>query len=373
MKNIQNVAEQQVPEYVSLNHLKASFRDWKHYLLRKRAKIIGIWIFVLACFIAVSFLTPRKYIATLSFALQSEESGGGLSDLASQFGFSIGGGSMGAFGGDNLFELLQSRLMVEKALLLPEKIDGKQTNLLNYYIDSYDMRKGWQESEDPQMSTLAYPLDQPRESFSRVQDSIFLGITHQILKKQLVVEKRNKKLSIGDIEFISINEKLSKLFVENLMSVTGDYYIQTKTKRANENYQKLRQEADSVRLLYARAVQSRAVAADNTPNSVRQSSLAGVVERTTEMQYLAATYAELQKNVELARVSMNSNAPLIDVIDAPVYPLLVKKFGLFKAVFLGGFVGGFLSLLFYTLRFVCIYILGWGKSKESETTSSNES
>ena len=37
---------------------------------------------------------------------------------------------------------------------------------------------------------------------------------------------------------------------------------------------------------------------------MRQRGLTGVVERTTEMQYLAATYAEMQKNLELLMLAI---------------------------------------------------------------------
>ncbi len=362
------VQASQSPEYVSVRILKASYSDWKRFLLARRRKIIVIWAFVLVISFIASFLIPRKYTATLSFALQNEESAGGLSDLASQFGLSLGGGSMGAFGGDNLFELLQSRTMVERTLLKKQDIGegGKPTNLLNLYLDTYEFPESWKKSKDPVIASLSFPVDQPRETFSRAQDSIMQIVTKTILEKQLTVEKRNKKLSIGDITFISENERLSKLFVENLMDVTGAYYIQTKTKRSYENFMNLKHEVDSIRALYIKAVHSQASAVDSSPNAIRQSGLTGVVERTTEMQYLAATYAEMKSNLELARVSMNTNAPLIDVIDAPIYPLKVTKYGKLKSIVVGGFLGGVISLLWYSAVF---FWKEWKKRNEQPAPS----
>ena len=348
------------PEYVSIRILQASYSDWKQYLKKKRRSIVAVWAAVLAISLAASFIIPKKYTATLSFALQNEEAGGGLSDLASQFGLSLGGGAMGAFGGDNLFELLQSRLMLERALLKEETIDGRKTNLLNLYLDTYRFPEKWQKSKKPELLSLSFPVEQPRATFSRTQDSIVQVVTALILKKQLSVEKRNKKLSIGDIAFTSENERLSKMFVENLMEVTGNYYIQTKTKRSYENYMNLKHEVDSIRLLYTKAIHSQASAVDSSPNAVRQRGLTGVVERTTEMQYLAATYAEMQKNLELARVSMNTNAPLIDVIDAPIYPLKVTKYGKLKAIVIGLFLGGVVSFMLYSSLF---FYKEWKRSR----------
>jgi len=59
------------------------------------------------------YTTPPTYTATLTFALEEGESGGGsLSGLASQFGYNIGGSGGGAFTGYNLLELMKSRRLI---------------------------------------------------------------------------------------------------------------------------------------------------------------------------------------------------------------------------------------------------------------------
>lgn len=340
------------PEYISLNIMKQSYQDWLQYILRKKRGIIAIVTCFLALFIAYSLISSPKYTANLSFVMQGEESGGGFADLASQFGISLGGGSIGAFGGDNLFELLESQMMIERALLKPDTINGKPINLLNLYIAVYQMDKMWKKSENPQLQNLSFPFSLERNSFSRTQDSVFQKVCGMISLKQLTVKKRNKKLSFGDISFTSANEILSKLFVENLMSEAGNYYTQIKSKRSRENYERLNREVDSIRSAYATAINSRALAADNSPNPLRQSASVNVIEKTTEMQYLAATYAEMKKNLELAKVAMDNNTPLIDVIDSPRYPLIMTRFGLLKATVAGLLAGAFSAFLLYTLLFI---------------------
>ncbi len=340
------------PEYVSLNVMKQSYADWKKYLLSKKKGIAAIiFSFLLICF-GLTFVIAPKYTAKLSFVMQGEESGGGIADLASQFGISMGGGSVGAFGGDNLYELLISRMMVEKALLKPDTINGKPTNLLNFYIQSYDLDAQWAKSKKPELENISFPPLQDRETFTRTQDSIFQMISETILKKQLSVIKRSKKLSFGDISFISVNETLSKHFVENLMNEAGNYYIEIKSKRSRENYERLAKEVDSIRGAYAIAINSRALAADNTPNPIRQTASVNVIEKTTEMQYLAATYAEMKKNLELAKVALDNNTPLIDIIDIPRYPLVRTRFGKLKAGITGLFGGTFLAISIYTYLFI---------------------
>ncbi len=337
------------PEYVSLNILKQNYNDWKEFILKKK---IGIFVIFSICMIlsfTASFIIVPKYTARLSFVMQGEESRGGIADLASQFGLSMGGGSMGAFGGDNLFELLSSRLMVEKTLLKPVLVAEKPTNLLNLYITTYQLNKAW--AKTPQLQNLNFPISQNRSTYSRNQDSVLQIICTIIQQKQLVIDKRSKKLSFGDLSFVSTNETLSKMFLENLMSEAQAYYIEIKTKRSRENYERLQNEVDSIRSAYALAINARALAVDDTPNAIRQSASVSTIEKTTEMQYLAATYAEMKKNLELAKVTMNNNTPLIDVVDTPRYPLEKSRFGLLKAGVAGIFCGTFFSLGIYTFLF----------------------
>ena len=342
------------PEYVSLGVLKSNYAEWKKYLRTHKIGLSLVFCTVFSISIAASFIIRPEYTATLSFAMQSEDSGsGGIADIASSFGFSLGGSSSGAFGGDNLFELLVSQFMVEKALLRPDTINAQSTNLLNHFIKVSGMQKSWDELEkENPLHHLNYPLHQNRETFSRMQDSVLKNITGLILKKQLTVAKRSKKLSIGDISFVSEDETFSKHFVENLMSEAGAYYIQTKTKRSRESYERLEHEADSIKRLYVIALGARASAADVIPNSIRQVSSVGVLQKTTEVQLLATTYAELRKNLEMARLSMGTNTPLIEVIDKPRYPLSRKRFGLVKATAVGIIGGVFMAVAVYSLLFV---------------------
>ena len=72
----------------------------------------------------VSWLKPVTFSARLSFVVEeSKQAGGGgslVSALAGQFGFDVGGmtGSSGMLAGDNVLELLKSRSLIKKTLLI---------------------------------------------------------------------------------------------------------------------------------------------------------------------------------------------------------------------------------------------------------------
>lgn len=337
---------------ISLKELLQHAKVLKKYILRWKYVVLGVAFAGASIGLAASFLIKPKYTAKLSFALQDDKSssGGSLSSLASQFGLSIGGGTSGVFGGDNLFELFTSQHLIENTLLCPTQIDGKTSNLLNLYIDTYRLRERWVKSSKKELQNLQFPLSQSRNTFTRVQDSIMQTIYADIVKRPLLTAvKRDKKLSIGDITFVSENENLSKLFVENLIRETSTFYIETKTKVSRQNYDMLRHQADSVKAIFDYAVAARASMADNALNAVRQSATVGVVRKQTDMQVAAATYAEMKKNLEVLKMSINQDTPLIQIIDDPTFPLHKEKLGKIKGVLIGGFAGALLAIFFFIL------------------------
>jgi uncharacterized protein involved in exopolysaccharide biosynthesis len=56
------------------------------------------------------------------------------------------------------------------------------------------------------------------------------------------------------------------------------------------------------------------------------------------------------KQTELAKVTLRKETPLIQVIDSPILPLKIEKFGKVKGVLIGGILSGFLVVLVLIVR-----------------------
>ena len=54
------------------------------------------------------------------------------------------------------------------------------------------------------------------------------------------------------------------------------------------------------------------------------------------MQANTAILTELVKNLELAKLALRRETPLIQVIDKPIFPLAIDRFGKLKGLLLGG-------------------------------------
>jgi len=108
------------------------------------------------------------------------------------------------------------------------------------------------------------------------------------------------------------------------------------------------------------AIFSAAAVSDATPNlnPTRQVQRAAPMQRS---QFSAETnkaiLSELVKNLEMSKISLRKETPLIQVIDKPVYPLAKEAFGKLKGIVMGGLLAGFLIVVILSLRLVFKNIL----------------
>lgn len=315
---------------------------WKIILL---AGIVG----GLLGFLYAKFKKP-VYTAECTFVLE-EESKGGLGQyagLASMVGIDLGsmGGSSGLFQGDNIIELYKSRLMLQKTLLTEADFNGKKELLINRYIDFNKLRERW--AKDPKVGHVAFEKSQSKLSIK--QDSIIGDIVKIINKKFLTVEKPDKKLSIISVKFESKDELFAKAFTDELVENVNSFYVQTKTKKSTQNLQILEKQADSVRRVLNYAIGGVAASIDANPNANEALRMLQVPSqrRQIDVQASSAIYAEIVKNLELAKVSLRRETPLIQVIDKPVLPLEKNQTGIFESSILCIFLFIILEIMIVT-------------------------
>ena len=337
---------------ISLRDIFLALFDWWKFL-RSR------WVIIVICGaiggglgIYNAYSKKSIYKAELTFALEDEKMGGisGALGLASQFGLDLGGSGGGAFTGDNLLVLMESRSMVEKALLTPVKIKGKDMTLAELYIDFNELRKGWE--TNPVLKNIRFSPGVDRATFSLQQDSILGTFYKQILQNNLRVGKKDKKLSIISIIVNSTNESFSKFFTEVLAKEVSDFYVGTKTKKSFQNLAILQYQTDSVRRALNSAITGVASSVDvnPNPNPARQVLRVPSQRRQVDVQANQAILTELVKNLEISKVSLRKETPLIQVIDSPILPLEKEGFSRFKGLITGGILGGFFAVLFLLIR-----------------------
>ena len=334
---------------ISLKELIQKIKEWVGYLKTQWKLIIGIA--ALGCiigFVYASFQKP-SYLATTTFVLEEDKSGGGLGGamgLASSFGFDLGGGGGGLFTSSNIIELMKSRLVVEKTLLNPVQVAGKEISLAEYYIQINKLNEGW--AKKPSLANINFPINADRTKFNLEQDSILYGISSGLTKNNLVIAQKDKKVSIISLTVKTESELFSKLFCEQLLKETSDFYIETKSKKSRLNVDILQHQADSIRAELNSAITGVAAASDNVYNlnpafNVKRTPS---TRRQVDVQANTAILTQLLAQLELSKVSLRKETPLVQLIDRPILPLEKEKLGRLKSLVLGGFLAGFLIVLY---------------------------
>ncbi|OUL62996.1 Wzz/FepE/Etk N-terminal domain-containing protein [Flavobacterium sp. AJR] len=338
---------------ISLKELLVKAKGWYTYFLSQWKVVVLAGIIGAVLGLTYSFMKKPVYTATLSFALEDEKSGGGLGSalgLAGSLGLDLGGGGGSIFAGSNLTELFKSRRMVEQTLLTPVNYRGKKISLVEMYIEINKLRNNWKDKSE--LAKIQFLPGVERKYFTRVHDSILGGIYSSLLNGGLNVSQRDKKVAIISIDMPSSNELFSKFFCEALAKEVSDFYVDTKSKKARMNMAILEKQTDSIRRELNGAITGVAVANDNTFNlnpalNVRRAPSA---RRQVDVQANTAILTELVKQSELAKVTLRKETPLIQVIDKPILPLPKERFGKAKGIIIGGFLGGFLIVLFLAIK-----------------------
>jgi uncharacterized protein involved in exopolysaccharide biosynthesis len=350
MNNMTDHQQQIDDDEISLKELIQKIQEWIAYLKTQWKLIIGIAALGgIIGFVYASFQKP-SYLATTTFVLEEDKGGGGLGGamgLASSFGFDLGGGGGGGlFTSSNIIELMKSRLVVEKTLLNPVEIAGKQISLADYYIQINELKEGW--AKKPALANISFPINADRTKFSLEQDSILQTISAGLTKNNLVIAQKDKKVSIISLTVKTESELFSKLFCEQLLKETSDFYIETKSKKSRLNVDILQHQADSIRAELNSAITGVATASDNVYNlnpalNVKRTPS---TRRQVDVQANTAILTQLVAQLELSKVSLRKETPLVQLIDRPILPLEKDKVGRLKSLVLGGFLAGFLTVLY---------------------------
>jgi hypothetical protein len=337
------------PDEISVKQLLKKFKSTIRYVKNKWLTLLWFSLIGILIGIVYSFIESPNYKAVSTFVLEESGHGGGLNlgqyaSIASLAGIELGGGSeKGLFEGDNILELYKSRLMIEKALLTPVIIDGRKQLLIDRYIKSKGTNN-WKEKDH--VENLNFNID-PKK-FSRLQDSVVREIIKYINKRILTVSKPDKKLSIISVEIKFKDEPFAQLFNQTLVQTVNNFYIQTQTRKTSQNVRILQHQADSVRNILNSSIGGVAASTDANPNPnpTLHSLMVPYQKKQIDVQANTAIYAEIVKNLEVSKISLRQETPLIQLIDEPILPLEFDKVGKIVGVLIGLVSGFFLGLVY---------------------------
>ncbi|WP_158828333.1 Wzz/FepE/Etk N-terminal domain-containing protein [Mucilaginibacter lacusdianchii] len=333
----------------------------KEVILKSRRLIYDLlrnWIYIviaiiIGCVAGVFYASFKHYIYTAkcTFVLEEGESQSKLrsySGIASMMGIDAGGSS-GLFQGDNIIELYKSRSMIEKTLLSRATIKGKPQLLIDRYIEANGLRKFWAE-KDPAVKNIQFDTDKAR--FTIKHDSIITQVVNDINKNYMEVERPDKNLNIINVTVKGGDEPFVKEFNDRIVTNVNAFYVQTKTKKILDNIALLKRQTDSLRNAMSSSMRGVAAAADANPNPnpALQSLRVPSQRRQVDVQANQTIYAEAVANLEVSKMSLRNESPLIQIIDSPLYPLEKAKLSKTKAAIMGGLLAFILTTVFLVTR-----------------------
>jgi len=348
------------PDEIRIKDLILNLKSSVNYIKNKWLVLLLFSLIGLLAGVFYSIFEKPTYNAVSTFVLEESGHSSGLglaqySNIASIAGIDIPGGSeKGLFQGDNILELYRSRRMIEKTLLTPVQINGQKQLLIDRYIQAKNLRGTWKENDHADNINFN---GNPKK-FSRLQDSIIRDIIKYFNKHILYVTKPDKKLSIISVEIQFKDEIFAQLFNQALVQNVNDFYIQTQTRKTFQNVQVLQHQADSVRNILNSSIGKVAASTDANPNPnpILHSLQVPFQKKQIDVQANTAIYGEIVKNLEIEKISLRQETPLIQLIDEPILPLEDDKPGFIKAALYGLFAGFIFGGFYILIARLCIYI-----------------
>ncbi len=335
-------------EQIKLTDIIELLKRFLAYLLSKYKLIVTTTFITTLISFGYWYFQEPNYKATATFIVEEGSSkGGGLSGIASQFGIDIGGllggGSASLFSGENIFEIMKSKLIIEKVLTTNIQNPSDQKNILlaDLYLEISGMRKQLNQ-KSIEFKNFKF-VDGKNNINNILYDSLMNVIYTRLITENLIIDKLNKKASIITISITSPSQLFAKNFTEKLLEQTSNLYIEIKTGNLSRSIAKIQHKADSLQ---------------NSLNNIYDRSyinLSRPMEATNRDKTVTYTlYGEVIKNLETLKISLINQTPIIQVLDLPKYPLKNLKYRL-KILLLIGFAAGItlsslIAILLYSDR-----------------------
>jgi hypothetical protein len=189
----------------------------------------------------------------------------------------------------------------------------------------------------------------PNKRYVRIQDSLITLFVNDINNNYLSVN-RVGRLSIFRVEVVSVNEEFSKLFNDQIVKNVNEFYIQTKIKRPTENLKQLQYQVDSIETALKNGATYKVASSTNIKSNPARQVLRSLSQHgQIEVENRRAVLNELVKNLEVSKMSLRKETPLIQIIDEPEYPLNKIQVNKPKLIIEGVLIAGAIAIMYYSL------------------------
>jgi hypothetical protein len=295
---------------------------------------------------------PKIYVAKIVFNMDNGGGGGsvggGLSDLASAFGFSPGsttGGNL--FSGENFIELLKTKNLYNRALLTRVNINGKSEIFANYYLRKSGILE-IEQKDNAAIQNFKFVNDK-YDSTTQAERST-VRLIQAFLMPVTMVSAESKKASFLTLAVTTRNDTLSYTWAKLYLKIVTDFYKETKTQKTREVRDLIVHRVDSLkRTLYSNQ-NAAARYADQNQQVIMQEGLVQQQRLQTNTGQLQGLYFEALRNLDNINLSMAKETPLFTKIDDVELPISPEPDPTKKGLIIGGVLGFILSILYAAFK-----------------------
>ncbi len=314
---------EQEKEAFTLKDTLLTIRDYLFELIKKW------YVYVLFIGLGIGgahyYMEQQKtaYFAKLTF-MTNNDGGGGVSavlQIVGQFG-GLGGGGGGGGGGksEKMIEIFRSKRMVYQTMMKSIDISGKSDLLFNHYIQLFKMHEKWEGSK---LQGFRFSPKSP-EAFTLEEHTAAKRIYNTIVGKYMNVAA--SKSGVIQATFDSPVDIFPKYFLEELIKTVGKFYVDKAIQQQRETYQIIKARTDSLEQALFNAEERIAEWGDKHRIALRAGTLTAkrLMEKqrmAREAEVLHLMHSEAAANLEVARMNLLNNTPVIQVIDYPTLPL----------------------------------------------------
>ena len=333
---------------ISFRDIVLAIRDYSREVWRNWLWLAIFIVPITSFLLYKAFSAKPEYNASLTFLVNGNEGSSlGIAAIAGKLGLDgLGGRGTNL---DKITDLSKSRRIVQMALFQRAVIGGQEDFFANHLIRERELHKSWEKDTTGLVGFLFKNNDFDR--FSRTENKALLQLYDILSGKSGIFSCSFSKTSeMLTLDLKTKNETLSIELIKAIFQELGDFYIEKTVMKEAKTFQVLKSQSDSIKRL-ARAREVAAASFDDTQRGLifNQSKLPSEQMKKEALIY-NTMYAESQKNLAIAGFALESKAPYIQEIDMPIGPIEPDRKSKKMAVILGFLIGGFLGVLFITLR-----------------------
>ncbi|HAK80484.1 MAG TPA: hypothetical protein DCM71_27190, partial [Runella sp.] len=288
-----------------------------------------------------------QYLAKIVFSISGASGGQDMGGFGSLLGMSGGvqGGDAGLFRGENLFYVIKTRPVLERALLSTVTLsNGKKEKFVNYYLDSTYLRQDEWASFLPEWMNVRITHNR-RDSMTKVERQVFDGVLYRVKDREIKILQPDIKTAFYDLTVSMENEQVSKTFAELLLTTIERVYQETQTRKSREMMGIMQRRVDSLGRVLNRTESSLARTVVINTDAVAPTAKVEEGRLTRSNTFVSSLYLEASRSLENLRMSIVKEAPLFTIIEPAVLPLETRLFTRENTKF-GAMLGLIVAIIF---------------------------